>query len=267
MARVRNAFTLIELLVVIAIIAILAAILFPVFAQAKQAAKTTAALSNLKQIGTSWWIYQGDFDDYFAPRRIPVGGATPGELSWKQLLHPYVKNTQIYSDPINPASKYPDDCSDDNLRASWGQSVIGPKMARGYSYYDQAWFVAQDWNAKVYSPTQLENTAGVIAIMETKRVWVDAGPWLNWDKNDWDPVLGTVAPLGYPWGGKKWQEKAMVISYVDGHAKRAAHTAICGKDDELNAWNYVRNKLATGYALGDLSWVDTYCQTMPADVK
>ena len=65
----RRAFTLIELLVVIAIIAILAAILFPVFAQAKTAAKKTAALSNVKQTGTATLIYMGDFDDY-----LPAGG-------------------------------------------------------------------------------------------------------------------------------------------------------------------------------------------------
>lgn len=61
----RTAFTLIELLVVIAIIAILAAILFPVFAQAKDAAKKTAALSNLKQVGTASAIYLSDSDDVY----------------------------------------------------------------------------------------------------------------------------------------------------------------------------------------------------------
>jgi prepilin-type N-terminal cleavage/methylation domain-containing protein len=59
----RTAFTLIELLVVIAIIAILAAILFPVFAQAKTAAKKTQSLSNVKQMGTSVHIYLADHDD------------------------------------------------------------------------------------------------------------------------------------------------------------------------------------------------------------
>ena len=61
----KAAFTLIELLVVIAIIAILAAILFPVFAQAKEAAKKTQCLSNKKQIATSTLIYCADHDDYF----------------------------------------------------------------------------------------------------------------------------------------------------------------------------------------------------------
>ena len=59
----KGAFTLIELLVVIAIIAILAAILFPVFAQAKAAAKATASLSNTKQIGTAQQMYLTDYDD------------------------------------------------------------------------------------------------------------------------------------------------------------------------------------------------------------
>ena len=69
--QMKRAFTLIELLVVIAIIAILAAILFPVFAQAKLAAKKTADLSNMKQIGTMMLLYGGDNDDAFPLTSFP----------------------------------------------------------------------------------------------------------------------------------------------------------------------------------------------------
>lgn len=73
----KRAFTLIELLVVIAIIAILAAILFPVFAQAKMAAKKTTAVSNVKQLALSIALYEADSDDLY-PRAfgyIAVRGA------------------------------------------------------------------------------------------------------------------------------------------------------------------------------------------------
>lgn len=96
MKRFR-AFTLIELLVVIAIIAILAAILFPVFAQAKEAAKKTADLSNQKNIGLGAFMYGADNDDTFArhvyKRGVNLGGwDTP--FTWREAVMPYVKNGQ-----------------------------------------------------------------------------------------------------------------------------------------------------------------------------
>lgn len=97
---IRRAFTLIELLVVIAIIAILAAILFPVFAQAKAAAKKTLCLSNNKQIGTALMLYAGDYDDGFPTWAeywymyyvdyANRGFDTPDRY-WDAKLVPYVK--------------------------------------------------------------------------------------------------------------------------------------------------------------------------------
>jgi prepilin-type N-terminal cleavage/methylation domain-containing protein/prepilin-type processing-associated H-X9-DG protein len=113
-----NAFTLIELLVVIAIIAILAAILFPVFAQAKAAAKKAVCLSNLKQISLGWMMYAGDYDDTYA---MPENGYFTSDYSliyanWDVTdsyipptynivespgtLQPYMKNVPIQDCPI-----------------------------------------------------------------------------------------------------------------------------------------------------------------------
>jgi len=102
-ARGGRGFTLIELLVVIAIIAILAAILFPVFAQAKQAAKKTSALSNTKQLNLGIVMYVGDYDDMY-PEAV-LGGctneATPNNSLWSRTVYAYVKNKGVFRDPTS----------------------------------------------------------------------------------------------------------------------------------------------------------------------
>jgi len=101
----KKAFTLIELLVVIAIIAILAAILFPVFAQAKLAAKKSADLSNVKQISIGITLYTTDVDDmypsaYFHRAFNPaLGGTNAGYVHWSGMTAPYVKNLDLYVSP------------------------------------------------------------------------------------------------------------------------------------------------------------------------
>ncbi len=111
--RSCRGFTLIELLVVIAIIAILAAILFPVFAQAKAAAKATQSLSNIKNLTTGSLLYSTDADDLFTTGATWNGPGGEGVLydgvgpnryrAWPMLLDPYVKNADIFFDPLAPA--------------------------------------------------------------------------------------------------------------------------------------------------------------------
>jgi prepilin-type N-terminal cleavage/methylation domain-containing protein/prepilin-type processing-associated H-X9-DG protein len=105
----KRAFTLIELLVVIAIIAILAAILFPVFAQAKEAAKKTQCLSNHKQISVGMLMYNGDYDDHLAEPGLAgvfrnatdtgLGQFYTGVQPFHLAIQPYIKNYQVFGCP------------------------------------------------------------------------------------------------------------------------------------------------------------------------
>src|SRR5205823_8813212 len=94
MRKVRKpAFTLIELLVVIAIIAILAAILFPVFAQAREKARMTTCVSNMRQIGTSLMMYVQDYDETYPYIRFHLEEVVKnGNLDWvwKNAIMPYL---------------------------------------------------------------------------------------------------------------------------------------------------------------------------------
>ncbi|MHB8993989.1 MAG: type II secretion system protein [Armatimonadota bacterium] len=92
----KRGFTLIELLVVIAIIAILAAILFPVFAKAREKARQTACLSNVKQITLGILQYCTDYDGRL-PLYRPLG--SPSTIFWQHLVEPYIKSTQILRCP------------------------------------------------------------------------------------------------------------------------------------------------------------------------
>ncbi len=131
----RSAFTLIELLVVIAIIAILAAILFPVFARARENARRSSCMSNLKQIGLGTIQYSQDYDEKLYPHRFnssgnnPFNSQYPGTLGagqadvsgtardkifWISLLQPYVKSYQLFACPSNPnawTGGGPDNCN------------------------------------------------------------------------------------------------------------------------------------------------------------
>lgn len=90
----RKGFTLIELLVVIAIIAILAAILFPVFARAREKARQTSCLSNLKQLGMAVVMYAQDYDETLPSYRL--ASSSPGcQINWWNQITPYVKNAQV----------------------------------------------------------------------------------------------------------------------------------------------------------------------------
>jgi prepilin-type N-terminal cleavage/methylation domain-containing protein len=172
----RKAFTLIELLVVIAIIAILAAILFPVFAQAKIAAKSASDLSNVKQIGTALQVYLGDFDDtypsayYYNNDSDSSGGYT----HWSGVLQPYVKNLNIFVSPLDPNKGLaPTNFVGDNR--GWGaasgqtaQYAIQDNQAPRLSYIANALIFPRKRRSsdpmQVVSATALDETSKTIAL-------------------------------------------------------------------------------------------------------
>ncbi|MBM3475892.1 MAG: DUF1559 domain-containing protein [Armatimonadetes bacterium] len=118
-------FTLIELLVVIAIIAILAAILFPVFARAREKARQTSCLSNLKQIGLALMMYDQDYDEALPPAYIDYdqsGGYSDLDLSWRASILPYCKNKAMF---ICPSAR-----SQNQFESNWTTDVT---LNCGYS--------------------------------------------------------------------------------------------------------------------------------------
>ncbi len=108
-AQPRRGFTLIELLVVIAIIAILAAILFPVFARAREKARQSSCLSNVKQLTLGFMMYVQDYDEMFPNAGYDTwwygavygGNSRPRDpnQNWPAEIYPYVANRQIFRCP------------------------------------------------------------------------------------------------------------------------------------------------------------------------
>jgi len=112
----RRAFTLIELLVVIAIISILAAILFPVFARARESARRTSCLSNLKQIGLGMMMYVQDYDERFPAAYFRMDASNV--VDWQELVMPYTNSEQLF---ICPSSSR--QAPDQRLNGSYGANA------------------------------------------------------------------------------------------------------------------------------------------------
>lgn len=153
-------FTLIELLVVIAIIAILAAILFPVFAQAKMAAKKTADVSNEKQIGLACLMYAGDNDDYF-PRndyRVPTR-QTWAPITYAEAVGPYMKNgiEQVTYVMLDAAATGPGPVATTQI---WDSPTQPPNTRYGYATNGAIFPSGQYWNFDSPSPFKDQNPNG-----------------------------------------------------------------------------------------------------------
>jgi prepilin-type N-terminal cleavage/methylation domain-containing protein len=174
----KRAFTLIELLVVIAIIAILAAILFPVFASAKEAAKKTASISNLKQIGLAWSMYNDEADGTLM--RVSTSTTVKTYYWWgsfdgatlrpeEGLLYPYTHSAGIQADPS----------FNNKLRTAIGLTGYG----YNYNYLSPSRFDPPDFLEQpiAVQETQIGDPAETVAFASSARInnWEYSTPTLE----------------------------------------------------------------------------------------
>ncbi len=255
-------FTLIELLVVIAIIAILAAILFPVFAQAKKAAKATITVSNVRQLATAINIYSTDYDDVMPMTvqaldedGIPGGDwHTPGEMvGILQMLEPYTKNNDIWWNGLNPKpSSLQTPKNPIAPTGTWGdwtkEQTILPNNIALNVWDPVAWNIRPRSTTSIDEPASLGvffPVAGPVPGLATwtndpADVQVDIDPWWNACVASYtNPSAGT----GYTpvFAAHVAHSRSAPVAYADGHAGKIKNDAFyqhpsCSGDGGAGYW-------------------------------
>ncbi len=246
-----SGFTLIELLVVIAIIAILAAILFPVFAQAREQARKTSCLSNVKQIGTGTTMYVQDFDEMFP---IAWGGAG----TWVEQVQPYIKNGQPKGGDSWNRSSGIFHCSSDTkgpaqVSYTTNALIAGAGTDTPGNFYDAPERLAG-----------LEKPASVIWAGETIKPWWGATDGYSDTGTDW---VRPANDLNLGIGGK-YSDEAVKFYYrwckeVDYTDLQARPIGECPDGDwkcKYPAYRHNRSGQKTGFA--NMSYVDGHAKGM-----
>jgi prepilin-type N-terminal cleavage/methylation domain-containing protein/prepilin-type processing-associated H-X9-DG protein len=256
-----RAFTLIELLVVIAIIAILAAILFPVFAQAKEAAKKTQSLSNAKQIGTGMHLYINDYDDV-TPSTFCFSG--PCIDVW-QTFQPYVKNMDIFFSPVR-TDQHVNYCDNgDTLPTAYQPPADKRYRCLGYGY---------NWGFGIWAGGALvgpqQPTAEGNVLPGISATGVDEPAKLAAFGDTYNGSRYTISAIGsvlqlytgpernssLRHGGK------FNVAFVDGHAKATAMQGF--------TFNPAANPKGEGYLLmpaAERDWAPFFCATEGGNVR
>ncbi|HEY3265970.1 MAG TPA: prepilin-type N-terminal cleavage/methylation domain-containing protein [Armatimonadota bacterium] len=196
----RKGFTLIELLVVIAIIAILAAILFPVFAKARNRAKQTTCISNLKQLGTAISMYGGDNDSFLYPE-VCWGPRTLTDPTWTNAINvvraynPYIKTTAVFRCAADGSNGEPSNYRY-KIDDAWVTAPTVPAAASAatISYIvlgRDLWKNTGKAGKLAYPVYKLENSRSHEYVEGGKVVYKDAG-WVARDI-DWEYKTGYYA--------------------------------------------------------------------------
>ena len=193
----RRGFTLIELLVVIAIIAILAAILFPVFAKAREKARQSSCLSNVKQIMLASLQYAQDYDERFHLHRN-----SQSTYGWMDMIEPYCKSSQIFQCPSETAGGSrvgPSPNIQTRYGWNWGQlgsdtwgRLLGDvtQPAETITYADSVSYVVS-WYDASYRPADRHNEGCNVAMVDGHAKWYKRSLLYNGT----DSVDGPSSPI------------------------------------------------------------------------
>jgi prepilin-type N-terminal cleavage/methylation domain-containing protein/prepilin-type processing-associated H-X9-DG protein len=198
----RKGFTLIELLVVIAIIAILAAILFPVFARAREKARQTSCLSNLKQLGLSLQMYSQDYDEqhpryYFIPIAGYDDGVSKGGVCVYSEILPYCKNAQIFA------------CPSQRPTASYTRSGVTFTSSYGINWY---YYMAPPYMNETYSG---DDPSRVCAMSERNSTYHTLYfPWISTEASF---LHNEGQNMVFADGHAKWLAKSKIIHGFNSH--------------------------------------------------
>lgn len=215
----RNAkgFTLIELLVVIAIIAILAAILFPVFARAREKARQTTCLSNVKQISLGFTMYMQDYDECL-PQSYYYWHGGPGLCIWTLYTYPYVRNWQLYICPSAGRSSY--------TYSHWFDPPTTPSTKLDYGINCH---LASPYHNQGYPLAMVKYPSQTILVADSGRA--EETTTYN-GSNSWELYntyhVSRFIPARHNGGGN--------IGFVDGHAKWYTLQEAIGNDGVDFKW-------------------------------
>jgi prepilin-type N-terminal cleavage/methylation domain-containing protein/prepilin-type processing-associated H-X9-DG protein len=215
----RGGFTLIELLVVVAIIGILAAMLFPAFARARENARRTSCLSNLKQIGLAFMQYTQDYDEAY-----PLTSFPSTNISWTVSAQPYIKNLQLYRCPSDTGARW--------------DSPVAPPTSNYYttSYIMSAWIAGTQKYARL---TSMQSPASVIIMADantdqTQRDHFHPFYWVH------DPDIAFSGFMhGITWDGAANETRELALRrhlesfnamYADGHVKATRWSQVWWQD-------------------------------------
>jgi len=263
----KTGFTLIELLVVIAIIAILAAILFPVFAAAREKARQTSCLSNMKELGLGIAMYTNDYDSHY-----PGAGGTCFEAlypncsqgnpcptgQWQWVTQPYVKNWQIYECPSDPrTSNIPVSYVYNNWGLNYWSTNVGG--------LNEAATVSPATIAELVEGGNTGYTDGTAADMKGAQEVEDYTLWTQWNRITHDEPDWNYSDKSPRHGDGR------NVTWADGHAKYVQTYSYCTNFAKQTGnkltWANIDNGHSPGYigSTGKPGWDIDFGEPNPAN--